>query len=406
MKYIFLRLLIILFVLSLSFCFATDDFSGDKSILFIGNSKTYYNNMPRMFFNLVDKGPLNINLNYYAITWEAGSINAHHLPNIKKVLENDGNVSGTIPRFYRDNLYKDGERIHFDYIVLQVGNVIDADTLEYDEEMDMKKRNATVEAVRLLSSEDTEIIINSIYFRWLDGSDSLSVKRNKLKEWQEYIDESSLNMKKAILLDRDSKYKCVKVSPTGWAFVNYMFDHTTSKYFLNSGKYESEIAYNDLFIGDGQVKHNHPTRVGTYLIASTLYSTIFGQSPEGIGFYGKVGEALTTVNNAGTELIEGYNKENVKLHADVVSAMQELGAKTALENYGIPEELLDKDYLRGDVNDDKVVDVLDVRMLLQEVLNAGSDKEYTDDEKIIMDLDLSESIDIIDVRLLLQECIN
>ena len=409
MKRIVLIIITLLTVLSTTVCFAIDDELSEpveKNILFIGNSKTYYNNMPRFFYNLVTKSPMNIKLNYYAITWEAGGIAANHLPNIKNVIENDGNVTGTIPKFYRDNLYKDGNRIHFDYIVLQLGNVISSSTFEYNADADLRMRAATVETVKLLSSKDTVVVINSIYFRWLDGSDSFSIKRNKLKQWQEIIDESSLNIKKAILLDPNTKYKEVKVSPTGWAFVNYMFDHTTSKYFLNNGKYVSDIAYNDLFIGDGQTKHNHPTRVGTYLIASTLYSTIFNESPEGIEFYGKIGAALTAVNSEGTALIEGYNKENEKLNQTVVTAMQKLGAKTALENYNIPDRLKDRNYLRGDLDDSKKIDIIDVRLLLQKYISSDSNKEYSLDERIIMDMDLNGTIDITDVRLLLQKYIN
>ncbi len=71
------------------------------------------------------------------------------------------------------------------------------------------------------------------------------------------------------------------------------------------------------------------------------------------------------------------------------------GFRNTYKYYGIP----------GDVNKDKNVDVIDLRLLLQTVINrAGS--QWTQEELAIMDLNGDKDIDIVDVRLLLQICIN
>ena len=60
----------------------------------------------------------------------------------------------------------------------------------------------------------------------------------------------------------------------------------------------------------------------------------------------------------------------------------------------------------GDVNLDNKINIVDVRLLLQKVINSDENTIWSERDMIIMDMDGSKKIDIIDVRLLLQKCIN
>ena len=60
----------------------------------------------------------------------------------------------------------------------------------------------------------------------------------------------------------------------------------------------------------------------------------------------------------------------------------------------------------GDLNDDKTITILDVRLLLQAYINSSSSTEWTEQQLAIMDINDDKKIDILDVRLLLQMYIN
>ncbi len=64
------------------------------------------------------------------------------------------------------------------------------------------------------------------------------------------------------------------------------------------------------------------------------------------------------------------------------------------------------DYTKGDLDDNDEIDVIDVRLLLQNCINALDYSQLPAMQLAIMDINNDDVIDIIDVRLLLQSVIN
>ncbi len=65
-----------------------------------------------------------------------------------------------------------------------------------------------------------------------------------------------------------------------------------------------------------------------------------------------------------------------------------------------------KEVLLGDLDEDESITIIDVRLLLQTVMNADPNIEWTSSQLIVMDINRDNDVNIIDVRLLLQSCIN
>ena len=64
------------------------------------------------------------------------------------------------------------------------------------------------------------------------------------------------------------------------------------------------------------------------------------------------------------------------------------------------------EYMKGDLDGDGIISILDVRLLLQSYINSTDETEWTRDQLYMMDIDENKTVDILDVRLLLQKCIN
>ena len=62
--------------------------------------------------------------------------------------------------------------------------------------------------------------------------------------------------------------------------------------------------------------------------------------------------------------------------------------------------------MKGDLDDNHTINIVDVRLLLQEFLNSNYGTEWSDDDLYIMDINKDETVDVLDVRLLLQMVIN
>ena len=71
-----------------------------------------------------------------------------------------------------------------------------------------------------------------------------------------------------------------------------------------------------------------------------------------------------------------------------------------------PVTLKWKIVLKGDLNYDLKITILDVRLLLQEYINSNTETVWSARDIAIMDMDENEKINIVDVRLLLQSYIN
>ena len=65
-----------------------------------------------------------------------------------------------------------------------------------------------------------------------------------------------------------------------------------------------------------------------------------------------------------------------------------------------------EDILRGDLDGNGKIEILDVRLLLQAYINSSSSTVWAEDKLVVMDMNEDGKVDILDVRLLLQVYIN
>ena len=61
--------------------------------------------------------------------------------------------------------------------------------------------------------------------------------------------------------------------------------------------------------------------------------------------------------------------------------------------------------LKGDINGDSKINIIDVKLLLQSVIRSDSLNDLTNEEKYYYDINNDDAINIIDVKLLLQQVI-
>ncbi len=90
---------------------------------------------------------------------------------------------------------------------------------------------------------------------------------------------------------------------------------------------------------------------------------------------------------------EGFYKVKVTVKGD-----KNLYNKYIVDDFEI------RDYMKGDIDNNEEVTIIDVRLLLQAYINSSGN--YSEEELLMMDMNDDETIDIKDVRLLLQEYIN
>jgi surface protein len=105
------------------------------------------------------------------------------------------------------------------------------------------------------------------------------------------------------------------------------------------------------------------------------------------------------------------NNEDSELMANVTVFVKDETAEKLLESDDKYLEIFGKDRIvvlkdTGDINEDGVKDIIDVRLLLQSYINCADQSAWTPADLQLMDMNDDRIIDIIDVRLLLQAYIN
>lgn len=244
MKKILLILLIIILgcippVLVLYFTFRSVDNNDVKkniNILFIGNSKTYYNNFPLMFVNMVNSS-------------DSYKVNDY------RVLISPGASLGEFNSYLRENedLFLDivgNKKIKYDYVVLQpqIKEAMEGfDQSSYDLSEFLVKNN----------NKDIKIIINSIWYKEENNIDNFRFDSGKI-ELNSFRACSNINRKLT---------KC-SISKSGNCFYG-LLNNTNNKI--------------DLFAED----RLHPSKVGSYLMAYELYKKIYGDVDK-INYYGDI----------------------------------------------------------------------------------------------------------------------
>ena len=231
------------------------------SVLFIGNSYTYYNDMPGLFQDLSNS--------------------------LGKATYVDAKVNGgATMQFHADDpvSYQKMNSSNWDYVVLQAQSQepsfpffqVNTQTLPY--------------AVQLADS------VHSIY----DCSQAMFFmtwgRENGDPQWDSIntFDKMNERLRNAYLRFADSSES--SVSPVGVAW-KYVRDNHPSI---------------SLYTGDG----SHPKPAGSYLAACTFYASIFHESPEGSTFYGGLDASTAEIlqNAAALAVLDSISTWKLKHH--------------------------------------------------------------------------------------------
>jgi hypothetical protein len=210
-----------------------DPVSYDASVLFIGSSLTYYNNLPEMLADLADSNGIKL---YVEQATASGATLQDHCT--------------------RQETFEKIRSRNWDYVILQDATLSIA-LFEY--------HNQTIPFTQILkdsilnNNQETEII----FFMWYgqkDGVDYLG-EQYSYATFQEMLKDGTLIVADSLQLI---------VAPVGWAYNSSI----------------NERPNLDLYIGD----KIHPSPAGSYIGACVYYSTIFRESCEGFQYFSSLTE--------------------------------------------------------------------------------------------------------------------
>lgn len=235
-------LVIIITIFSMLFINTNVNAAEEKNILFIGNSKTYYNNLPRKVYNLARlDGSADIpNLNYAVVT-KGGK---------------------TLEWFYEERAtYKTTLLSNkWDYVVLQeqTGNALNDSNL--DKFKDGANSLITYLKQNNVIDQNTTIIYHATWVKAKESSSATSTYDiSKLKEDQDKTNEHYRAVRDYVEQQTNIKGK---IAYSGSNFISAMEN-------LNMKK-------SDLYlVNESGASAQHPTNAGSYLAACTIYETMF-----------------------------------------------------------------------------------------------------------------------------------
>ena len=287
-KRICIILAALIFATSFIFLPAQDTRAAGTSVLFVGNSRTYYNNVPEIFKNISAAGGVNVNV-YGAVysgrtlAVHAGAIaavartkgQAYRLTAAEKEYfrnkrtdEYDKDVFDKYCEFFWD--YGKGKARHYDIIILQ----IKYNSGEGDGSVE-SIYNSLSSIIKARNDPNTTYVVNvtSEYFNSTKADLAAVQKRI------DYLADTAISYIRNTPALR-KKYYNIWAAYTGRAICNYLY-YTGDNIAINRepGAYSVLYRYynqpgciNDMFNGD----RIHYTILGSYLVAATLYSSIFG----------------------------------------------------------------------------------------------------------------------------------
>ena len=224
--------------------------AGSKkiNILFIGNSKTYYNNMPAMLGNMLTKSGEKIN--YKVLVKGSMSLNFHY----HYIKEHEEQIK---------SLFND-EKI--DYVILNEQTDVQLAPFgtRYDSKKTFKKKrifgNLSEDAKRVLTrlhtygmidKKKTKIILNATW----NYADDL-----------EDIDITNENFKKTKQVIQNAGYKNCEIAYSGTVIKNVSTE---------MDKVNGILTKQELFLDENKPRNKHTTQVGSYIEALAIYRAMF-----------------------------------------------------------------------------------------------------------------------------------
>ncbi len=267
-----------------------------KRFLFVGNSMMYYNNLPEMVGSLVRAGT-DFGVDPTVVVYSGRTLE-EHAGAIAAVIRTKGDSrrlkKKEKPYFhlFRDTAYSEEiyngyvERIwdsehncprHFDTVILQ--------SYYRNGSGDSKGKEIAESICKVIDafdSADTTYVVNA-------ATASAKTDFEVFFKRQGKIDKA---VRKGVSLaaeNAEGAYQEIQAAVYGRAFCNYLLRYGNSyaqrtepkAYAVYTAKEWGKGIVNDLIYGDGV----HPTQLGTYLAAATIYSLLYGDPQKTIEEY-------------------------------------------------------------------------------------------------------------------------
>ena len=266
------------------------DYGNTYKYLFIGNSITYYNNLPQVYAEMVSVktgdtidvttalyGSRNLlqHGNAFAAMERSGGDDSNLTDDEKCYFAMGGYNSDPddfdteVYEDYKEAVFDDDDQVKkYDYIVIQEM------ALEYDYE-DAK---AGIEMIlKAISHEDANILINAPHARIYDDT-SVNYMETELAKKESYLEKIRDDLKE----DQTIPFKSINIVYTGRSELNYYkktgvldaAQKLAPDEYIVQTKNGIQALKNDTVLPDGI----HPTQLGTYMQACTYYSTVYGRN--------------------------------------------------------------------------------------------------------------------------------
>ena len=276
--------------------------SGTLNVLFIGNSKTYYNNFPTMFEQLANQAysesKISKNVNVVQFSFGSGASDTDYVG-----YKTSGKALRYLCYYRTKTLFERIASQKWDYIVVQekTDRALSADEVDY------YAQGAAVIIAYAQSGKTAAINALNKYENIINSGDSFATAKSYMPEnnntnsnvklildaVQVRIDSSNGDqtttnqnneaVKQSLINNEIRTNSNVKIAYTGSGFI----------------KYKSEgNSLDDLYYNTNE-SQTHQSVLGSYLRACTVYTTIFGKSSEGIAEYGKISGSTDSTSGTG-----------------------------------------------------------------------------------------------------------
>ena len=267
------------------------DAEKEIRILFVGNSITYYNNMPEMYKRILSASRgthAAVDTVMYStrkIKEQGKAVSAviRTKGDSKKLTEEEktyfyyfvpgtgeeGHYDEEVYDLYKHELLDEKDRKKdFDYIILQ----------DHGREQTFEDSNDGVRSlIRAMSSDHTRVIVTMPNYAM---DENLSVA----KKTQDQYDRVAERIVDGIKKDPgDLKYESLEIAYIGRAMHNYLFYFGSDTGMKRSPADYSKKIYKDSYPAESDIMMEgriHNTQLGSYLQAATIYSTVYNESAE------------------------------------------------------------------------------------------------------------------------------
>jgi hypothetical protein len=218
-------------------------------VLFVGNSYTHYNNMPKIFKDLANSKNINVDVHMSAKSSHTFQMHSE-----------------------RADLYRDSRREKWDYVVLQGFS---------------RELSTDIGTIDTMVIPYVKRIVDSIYHQ----NPCTTILLYETWGYEQGFPEDSVNMSFQLMNDHIHQ---------GYLYLSKLFDFP----IVPVGKVWETVKENNLSIQLYQDDLQHPSKYGSYLAACSFYAAIFKQNPNTTFTDGISPESAKYIQNTSFSIVD------------------------------------------------------------------------------------------------------